>query len=64
MNLVNYETNPNNQNESFLNMDLIESISKKDGNYKVWMIGDPEREYDISESAYNTILLYGKAKIQ
>ena len=62
MNLVNYGTNPNDQDEYFLNMDLIESVTKQEGKYKVWMIGS-EDGYEISESAYNTILKYGKAKI-
>ena len=62
MTLVNCETNPNDQDKFFLNMDLIESVTKQKGKYRVWMIGS-ENEYEISESAYNTILIYGKAKV-
>ena len=62
MNLVNCGTNPNDQDEFFLNMDLIENVTKQEGKYKVWMIGSLDG-YEISESAYNTILKYGKAKI-
>ena len=62
MNLVNYGTNPNDQDEYFLNMDLIESVTKQEGKYKVWMIGSLDG-YEISESAYKTILIYGKAKV-
>jgi len=62
MTLVNYGTNPNDQDKFFLNMDLIESVTKQEGKYKVWMIGS-EDGYEISESAYNTILKYGKAKV-
>ena len=60
MNLVNYYKDS--KEEYFLNMDFIECIRKQEGKYKVWMICS-ENEYEISESAYNTILKYGKAKI-
>ena len=60
MNLVNYHEDP--KDEYFLNMDFIECIRKQEGKYKVWMIGS-EDGYEISESAYNTILKYGKAKV-
>ena len=60
MNLVNYGQDP--KNEFFLNMDLIESVTKQEGKCRVWMIGLQDG-YEISESAYNTILKYGKAKI-
>lgn len=61
MNLVNYHENPN--DEYFINMDFIESICKDaSGRRRVWMIGSQDG-YEISESAYNTILLYGKAKV-
>ena len=60
MNLVNYHEDPN--NEYFLNMDLIESVTKQEGKYKAWIIGSQDG-YEISEYAYNTILKYGKAKI-
>ena len=60
MNLVNYSQDP--KDEYFLNMNFIESVSKQEGKYKVWMIGSLDG-YEISESAYNTILKYGKAKI-
>ena len=62
MNLVNYGTDPNDPNECFLNMDFIECVIKQEGKYKVWIIGSQDG-YEISESAYNTILKYGKAKI-
>ena len=62
MTLVNYGTNPNDQDKFFLNMDLIENVTKQKGKYRVWMIGSKD-EYEISESAYNTILIYGKAKV-
>ena len=61
MKLVNYG-NPNEQDEFFLNMDFIETVTKQEGKYRVWMIGS-EDGYEISESAYNTILSYGKANI-
>lgn len=60
MTLVNYGTDP--KNEFFLNMDLIESVTKQEGKARVWMIGSQDG-YEISESAYNTILKYGKAKV-
>lgn len=62
MTLVNCGTNPNDQDKFFLNMDFIESVTKQERKYKVWMIGS-EDGYKISESAYNTILIYGKAKV-
>ena len=62
MNLVNYGTNPNDQDEFFLNMDFIEILTKQKGKYRVWIVGS-EDGYEISESAYNTILIYGKAKV-
>ena len=61
MTLVNYHENP--KDECFLNMDFIECIRKQGGKYRVWMIGS-EDEYEVSESAYNIILKYGKAKVQ
>ena len=60
MNLVNYHKDS--KEEYFLNMDFIECIHKQERRYKVWMIGS-EDGYEISESAYNTILKYGKAKV-
>lgn len=60
MKLVNCGEDP--RNEYFLNMDLIESVSKQEGRYRAWIIGSQDG-YEISESAYNTILKYGKAKI-
>lgn len=62
MKLVNYGTDPNDQDKFFLNMDFIECITKQEGKYKVWIIGS-SHGYEISELAYNTILLYGKAEI-
>ena len=62
MNLVNYYKDSTSKEEYFLNMDFIECIHKQGGRYKVWMIGS-EDGYEISESAYNTILIYGKAKV-
>ena len=62
MNLVNYGTNPNDQDELFLNMDLIEIVAKQEGKYRAWIIGS-EDGYEISKSAYNIILKYGKAKV-
>jgi hypothetical protein len=60
MRLVNYSEDP--KNEYFLNMDLIESVTKQEGKCRAWIISS-EDGYEISESAYNTILRYGKAKI-
>ena len=61
MTLVNYHEDP--QDGYFLNMDFIECIRKQgEKKYRVWMIGS-EDGYEISESAYNIILKYGKAKI-
>ena len=60
MRLVNYSEDP--KNKYFLNMDFIECIHKQEGKYKAWIIGSQDG-YEISESAYNTILKYGKAKI-
>lgn len=60
MNLVNYGQDP--ENEYFLNMDLIESVTKQEEKYKVWMIGSLDG-YEISEKAYNIILSYGKAEV-
>ena len=60
MNLVNYHKDS--KEEYFLNMDFIECIRKQEGKCKVWMIGSLDG-YEISESAYNTILRYGKAKV-
>lgn len=60
MTLVNYGKDP--ENEYFLNMDFIESVTKQEGKYRVWVVGS-EDGYEISESAYNTILKYGKAKV-
>ena len=51
----------NNPGPHYLNMDYIVRLGKdKDGNY--WACTG-EHHYLISESAYNTILLYGKAKV-
>ena len=61
MTLVKYRDNP----EGYLNMDYIECIVKdKSGNIKAYVLGNMEIGYNISESAYNTILKYGKAKVQ
>lgn len=60
MRLVNCSEDP--KNEYFLNMDLIKNVTKQKGKYKVCMIGSVDG-YEISESAYNTILTYGKAKV-
>ena len=62
MNLVNYYKDSTSKEEYFLNMDFIECIHKQEGKYKVWMIGSLDG-YEISESAYNTLLKYGKAKV-
>ena len=62
MNLVNYGTNSNDQDEFFLNMDLIESVTKQEEKCRAWIVGSQD-VYEISESAYNTILKYGKAEI-
>lgn len=58
MNLV--KTN----NCTYLNMDLIECVFKDSlsGKCKAFIIGS-EDGYEISESAYNTILNYGKAEV-
>ena len=60
MRLVSYGEDP--KNEYFLNMDLIESVTKQEGKYRAWIIGSQDG-YEISESAYNTILKYGAAKV-
>lgn len=60
MKLVN--CSKDSKNEYFLNMDLIESVTKQEGKYRAWIIGSQDG-YEISESAYNTILKYGTAKI-
>ena len=60
MKLVNYHEDP--KDEYFLNMDLIESVTKQEGKYRAWIIGSQDG-YEISESAYNTILKYGAAKV-
>lgn len=60
MTLVKYRDNP----EGYLNIDYIESIVKDaSGNIKVYILGNMEMGYNISESVYNTILRYGKAKV-
>lgn len=59
MKLIKYGDNP----EKYLNMDFIECINKDAvGICRVWMIGS-EDGYEVSESAYNTILKYGKAEV-
>ena len=62
MNLVNYYKDKKDNTECFLNMDFIEHVIKcPNERYIVWMIS--KEEHEISESAYNTILRYGKAEI-
>ena len=57
MNLVKYMDTP----EAYLDMDCIESITKySDGTIKAY---STNQDYIISESAFNTILKYGKAEI-
>lgn len=47
--------------ESYLDMDCIEYVVKySDGTIKVYTANE---DYIISESAYNTILKYGKAEV-
>lgn len=59
MTLVKYSDSP----EAYLNMDYIESIIKfKNGEIFAFVNRNTE-SYKISESAYNTILKYGKAEI-
>jgi hypothetical protein len=62
MNLVNSGKDDN----CYINMDLITKVSynNNDNNkgYHAYFVNGSYE--DISESAYNTILLYGKAKIQ
>lgn len=50
-------------NNYYINMDLITEVKCDNGGYKAFFNGNNEGK-PISESAYNTILLYGKAKIQ
>jgi hypothetical protein len=60
MNLVRVNET-NDLSPHYLNMDYIVRLGKdKDGNY--WACTS-EYHYFISESAYNAILKYGKAKI-
>jgi hypothetical protein len=59
MNLVKYRSNP----DGYLNMDYIESIVKEKSGIKAYIIGNTDIGYNISESAYNTILKYGKAEV-
>ena len=59
MNLVGYYKDG--LSECFLNMDFIESVGKINNRYIVWM--NSKEKYEVSESAYNTILKYGKAKV-
>ena len=59
MTLVKYRDNP----EGYLNIDYIESIVKDKSGIKAYIIGNTDIGYNISESAYNTILRYGAAKV-
>ena len=59
MNLVGYYKD--NSSKYFINMDLIECVGKIDNRCVVWM--NSKEKYEVSESAYNTILAYGKAEI-
>ena len=47
----------------FINMDYIEAIWKDPDNIEYKTITISGELYKISESAYNTILKYGKAKV-
>ena len=53
--LVKYRDNP----EGYLNIDYIESVVKEKSGIKAYIIGNADIGYNISESAYNTILKYG-----
>jgi hypothetical protein len=46
----------------FINMDYIEAIWKDPDNIEYKTVTISSEFYRISESAYNTILKYGKAK--
>jgi hypothetical protein len=52
-----------NNSKSYLNIDYIEFICEDiDGNFRAYTYRN-NNFYYISESAYNTILKYGKAKV-
>ena len=51
-------------NETFINMNLIVSVYKKGSQFYLNMNDANRSCYHISEEAYNTILSYGKAKVQ
>ena len=59
MNLVCYYKDS--LSEYFLNMNFIECVGKVNNKCIVWM--NSKERYEVSESAYNTILNYGKAKV-
>ena len=50
-------------NGHYINMDYITSVCKKNDNFCIELLYRNDVYFIITEEAYNTILIYGKAKI-